>query len=777
MPELTDEQREIIRHHAVDEGAYRALLAMMEACHDSTRSPGVTADYFDIAPVLLIALDAEGRIAEINQTACDMLGLTREEALNRDWFEQLLPERVRPAVRQVFEQLMSGQEADVRYYENTILTGGGEERLIAWHNSVIRRDDNGQIVGVYSAGEDITEQRLADQRLQESEERYRRLVELSPDAIVVHQNGRVVFLNRRGAEMFGAASADELLGRQILDLVHPDFRAMVAARVEAITAQHSDSPLMEGKLLRLDGTTFYAELSSATISSDGVPAIQSIIRNIEDRKQAEEALREAEKAYRTVADFTYDWEYWEEPDRTLRYVSPACQRITGYAAEEFLRNPALLYEITHEADRQLWDVHHHSPEETLTMREVQFRIRRQDGEVRWIEHACRPVIDDEGNYLGTRVSNRDVTRRKHTEMELRRTEATLRALLDSAFQLYTLIDTDYRLIDANRAVKEAALDIHGREMLPGAPIWDFVLPGDREGFEQNYQAALAGEIVITEKVIPGASHTHHYEVAYYPVRASDGRIIGVCMSTRDISEQKAAAQHKLELEIEKERSRILAEFVQNASHEFRTPLSQIALDAYFLGLPGEAARRERYLERIKQQTDVLGSLVDRLVQSVELGSTDAADSLPFDLNGLLARVIDTYEAAAFSRGLKIWRQLDGALPECLGDEARLTLVFGSLLDNAIRYTPQGEITVRSRLDGERLLVEVQDTGQGIRPEDVPHIFDRFFREDRSHTTEGFGLGLSIARRIVELHGGEITVQSVRGKGSTFQVWLPVAVEQ
>jgi PAS domain S-box-containing protein len=140
-----------------------------------------------------------------------------------------------------------------------------------------------------------------------------------------------------------------------------------------------------------------------------------------DQKSGEEAaldaLYEVELVYRMVADFTYDWEYWENPDGTLRYVSPSCERITGYPAQQFLADPDLLVKLILPEDRQAW-FQHLRRAESRQPGEVEFRIRRQDGEIRWIEHTCQPVSDPKGIFLGHRGSNRDITERKRAEEEL-----------------------------------------------------------------------------------------------------------------------------------------------------------------------------------------------------------------------------------------------------------------------------------------------------------------------------------------------------------------------
>jgi len=127
--------------------------------------------------------------------------------------------------------------------------------------------------------------------------------------------------------------------------------------------------------------------------------------------------RKVEQSYRTVADYTYDWEYWRNTDGSLQYVSPSSERISGYPAQDFMDSPSLLQDIIVPEDRATWDEHHCSVQKEMKPEEIQFRIKRPDGEIRWIEHACQPVFDHKGNYQGIRASNRDITKR-----ELYRTE-------------------------------------------------------------------------------------------------------------------------------------------------------------------------------------------------------------------------------------------------------------------------------------------------------------------------------------------------------------------
>lgn len=147
------------------------------------------------------------------------------------------------------------------------------------------------------------------------------------------------------------------------------------------------------------------------------------------RKHAEENLKASEQAYRIVADFTHDWEYWIGPDeKSMRYVSPSVERITGYPAREFMEHAPLRYEIVVPEDREVWSKHYQDEWQRNGLQQVQYRIRRRDGAIRWIEHACKPVTGPDGEFLGRRVSNRDITMRKESEDGLRASQEELRHL-------------------------------------------------------------------------------------------------------------------------------------------------------------------------------------------------------------------------------------------------------------------------------------------------------------------------------------------------------------
>ena len=145
------------------------------------------------------------------------------------------------------------------------------------------------------------------------------------------------------------------------------------------------------------------------------------------REQAEKALLESEERFRTVADFTYDWEYWIAPDGHCLYVSPSCERITGYSPEEFVDDPELLQRIVHSDDQPMVAEHflHESSEEQASF---DFRIITKSGQQRWIGHCCQPVYSQDGRHLGRRASNRDITDRKLAEEALSKSRSFLQTV-------------------------------------------------------------------------------------------------------------------------------------------------------------------------------------------------------------------------------------------------------------------------------------------------------------------------------------------------------------
>ncbi len=196
------------------------------------------------------------------------------------------------------------------------------------------------------------------------------------------------------------------------------------------------------------------ELSASPIIVEGTRWVLLTIDDVTERQAAETALRESETRYRIVADNTYTWEYWQSPEGRFLYVSPACERICGIPAGDFMALPDIWESIIHPEDRNLWGAHRCRAAEGRVAQEIELRIRRPDGEVRWIGHVCHPVFDGQGVFLGTRGGNRDITDRKRIEQELNRQARFLQVVVDAMPAPVVFKDADGTYIGCNQAYLE-----------------------------------------------------------------------------------------------------------------------------------------------------------------------------------------------------------------------------------------------------------------------------------------------------------------------------------
>ncbi len=248
----------------------------------------------------------------------------------------------------------------------------------------------------------------------------RSLLEASLDALVtIGPDGQITDVN---------AATERLTGVPRQELLGTDFSRYFTDPEEAQAGYHrafSQGHVIDYPLAvrhSSGGVTDVLYNASVYYDEDGaVTGVFAAARDVTERKHAEEQLRESEQRFRTVADLTYTWEYWITPDERFLYMSPACERISGYRREEFIAEPGLSARIVHPEDRQLYSEHVRDGhgESTPDVAEARFRIVRRDGQVRWIAHLCRPVYGEDGTFLGRRASNRDVSDQLRAEEALK----------------------------------------------------------------------------------------------------------------------------------------------------------------------------------------------------------------------------------------------------------------------------------------------------------------------------------------------------------------------
>jgi len=251
----------------------------------------------------------------------------------------------------------------------------------------------------------------------------KRIFESIPDGVLCTDfERRIIMINPALEALFGYKE-EEYLGRKA------DFLYSCTEEHEGQGSRRfhldpeGERQLVEAKFRKKDGSHFIAETIDSTFTGDDgeIICFIKLMRDITSRKNLERSLRQQEIKFRTLADYAYNLECWTRADGTFMYISPSCFRITGYAANEFMENPSLLEEIIFPDDKEKWQQHHRESDKQISLRELQFRITRRDGEVRWIAHTCQAVIGDDGQFLGYRSSNQDITQQKNYEEKLRQT--------------------------------------------------------------------------------------------------------------------------------------------------------------------------------------------------------------------------------------------------------------------------------------------------------------------------------------------------------------------
>jgi PAS domain S-box-containing protein len=246
----------------------------------------------------------------------------------------------------------------------------------------------------------------------------------------------------------------------------------------------------------------------------------------------------------------------------------------------------------------------------------------------------------------------------------------------------------------------------------------------------------------------------------------------VLIITQNITERKLAQEQALALELERQRSQVLTEFIQNASHEFRTPLSIINANLYLLSKMADSSRQIEKIQRMEAQVQQITDLIRAMLTMSHLDSGVPLTFMPTDIHQLVKNILVHIQPLAEKKQLSLKLDLTDQ-PPLQSDQKALHQALLSVFENALAFTGEGgSITTRISGDENHVTITIQDTGIGIESNDLPHVFERFYRADKARTTRGAGLGLSIAKKIIEAHHGTIHVDSTPGQGTNVLLTLP-----
>jgi PAS domain S-box-containing protein len=533
------------------------------------------------------------------------------------------------------------------------------------------------------------------------------------------------------------------------------------------------------------------------------------------RKRIEQAFRESEARLRGLMETSYEGIWMLDADERTEYVNPRMAAMLGYSGPEMFGRP--LSDFLAESargDRAARLQRRRKGESDLD----EIQLRRKDGRELWVLTSSSPVRSDDGEFRGSVVMVNDITGRKRAQaaerllaeagevftasLDYQETLRGIAQLLVPRLADWCVIDVlgesghlDAVRITASDPRKQHILE----EMLNRYPHDSSPASHPVGGVLQSGEPLLLSEITPAKIGVFASDAEHEALLTLLAPRSSmviplvvHGRVFGAMTLS---ASESGRSYSRSDLELGRELGRRAALAIENArlyqqelralrsrdevlgfvAHDLRNPLSAVTMSAsVLLETPVTEAQTKRMLKAILRATDQMDHLIQDLldVSRIEAGKMQV-DAEPLNPRLVIGEATDMLQPQAEERGLTLVSEVDESLPDVRADRLRILQVLSNLIGNAVKFTPGGgTITLRAERQGDEVRFSVADTGSGVPAEQLPHLFDRFWQA-RATRRAGAGLGLAIAKGLIETHGGKIWAESALERGSTFHFTLPV----
>ncbi len=722
-------------------------------------------DYFTkYANDIVLLMNREGRIVEVNDRALEAYGYTREELLELSENKLMLRDaEAKPGLDDsssplkdgiVFEsiQLKKNGASFPAEISKRFLEINGE----AFYQSIIR---------------DITERKAVEESLLESEERYRKLVEFSPDTIAVHSSGKLAYINYSGVKLIGAKSPEELIGRNVLDFVHPDFREFTAKRFTGIFETKEPVGFAEEVFIKLDGTPVSVEVAANPISFRGRDAVQVYVRDLTWRNETIKALEESEEKFRKLVESANDAIFIADTNTgIIMEANLKAETLTGKTRVEIIGSHFSSMHPSKDVEKYEALFREGSTGKRITTGDETYVIHK-DG------HLIPVEISSSSFMLGGRKVIqgifRDLSDRIKIESQVRK---LFRAVEQSPSSI-VITDTEGKIEYVNPKFTQLT-GFSFEEAVNKKPS----LLKSGETSEQIYKELW--ETITSGREWKGEFHNKKKNGELYwesasisPVRDGKGNITHFLAVKEDITAQKQITQ---ELILAKERAeeadKLKSDFLAQMSHEIRTPLNVI--------LSCTTLVRDELGGKVNDDIKSLFASIDasgkRLLRTINLIlNMSALQSKSFyastevvDLSSLINKLVLEFEKLASYKSLELIFSTLTERTQVIADEYIVSEILQNIIDNAIKYTYKGKVEIILYVNkGGYVCVDVKDTGIGISENFLPKLFVPFMQEESGYSRkyEGNGLGLALVKNYAGLIDAEIKVASEKGKGSVFTV--------
>jgi PAS domain S-box-containing protein len=706
----------------------------------------------------------EGVYTYVSPACRSLLGYEPEELVGRSAYEFFHPDDLE-AIRQTHSTIL--QRPDVYTVSYRVRRKDGSYTRFETTSRTVREPRTDEVLEIIADSRDITERELAREALQESNRRIENILErITDEFVAVDREWRFTYVNERALRSLQREKGERLTRTELLG---KNMWEVLPEHVGSVLDQKYHKALQEQETVHFEA---HSPLSETWYELHVYPSEEGLsiyFRDITERKRAQDALRESEERYRTLFDsidegFGIIEMLYDEQGRAIDYrileTNPAFERMTGFADAAGKTSLEL-----NPAAEQYWF-------ETLG------RVARTGEDARFESYAeaLERWFDVYASRVGGEGSPRvaivfaNTTARKRAEEALRASEERYRAFFETAAVGAAEADPfTGRFLRVNDNL--CRFLGYGRDELLTKTFFQVIHPDDRTRYSEGLAQLLRGAIreYLTEKrYLCKDGKTVWVQFAVALVRDRSDRVLHTVAIMQDITERKRA-EEALARELQAK-----SDFLADISHELRTPLTVIRGNAEVgLELERDCVHAD-LLEAIVEES----GMVSRMVEDLLFLARSDSESLPLDsqivpvvqvLGGMARRA----EALVREHRAQLGTALNGeGRVRC--DSQRLEQAVLVLIENAAKYGPPGEpIMLSSFASRGELLIEVSDRGPGIPPEELPHIFERFYRGEDSSEERGAGLGLAIAKSIAEAHGGSLEIESHPGGGTRVSLRLPL----
>jgi len=663
----------------------------------------------------------------------------------------------------------------------------------------------GDLIRISGVAQDMTESRAMREKLAQSEAHYRRIAENTNDMIVVcGADGIISYVSMACERVLGFAS-DNLKGRNLLHLVHPEDQARTVSQFGPLLSGQikNDALVAEYRMVRRDGEVIWIETQPRVLRdpvSNKIVELVHAIRDITARKRAEQALAERDEQFRLLIQGSRDVIMRLAPNGRTLSVSPVVRDILGFEPEDLVGHYTSEFMHPDDVPRLAEYYRRLAAEPGVRLEPIESRIRNRTDEYRVMESRPFAVWEPQTGKLKEFIDvSRDITERKAVEaalilahqearlaqLEAEASERRYRILADGARDLTLQFGADGVI----RYASPSAISLgYQPDELVGRRMIEFVHPDDVAASMstalshfQNTGAKATGH--AESRVRTKAGHYVWLEGSPSLVKDEAGQTLLVNSTFRDVTERREMEENLIRARQQAEAAAAAkAEFLANMSHELRTPLTSVIGYSQQIQGEGELSDRVRLAaDRIVAGGRTLLSTINDILDfsKIEAGEIQILSEAAA-VGPIITETLDLLQGQAAQKGLDLRSEgVDALPPFLLCDAKRIRQVLVNLVGNAIKFTQSGQVSVAATHNPQtgRLRLAVTDSGIGIAPEQISRLFLRFSQVDGSISRRfgGTGLGLAICRGLVEAMGGEIGVDSHEGQGSTFWFELPAPV--